>query len=45
MFINMLNLWFVNEYFVDDILNNPELICLHKIKWFRVLLFNANSSI
>ena len=26
-------------------LNEPELICLHTVKWFQVLLFNANNSI
>ena len=26
---------FVNEYLVDNILNKPELICLHTFKWFQ----------
>ena len=26
-------------------LDKPELICLHTVKWFQVLLFNTNDSI
>ena len=26
-------------------LNKPELICLHTLKWFQVLLYNTNSFI
>ena len=41
----MLVLLFVNEYFVDNILNKPELICFHTIKWFLVMLYNSNNSL
>ena len=27
------------------LLNKPELICLHTVKWFQVLLTNTNTSI
>ena len=30
--------------FVGNILNESELICLHTVKWFQVLLFNTNNS-
>ena len=45
LFIHILNLIFVNEYFVDNILNKPKLICLLTFKWFQVLLYNTNNSI
>ena len=32
-------------YFVGNILNKPEVICLHIIKWFELLLSNTNSFI
>ena len=35
----------VNEYFVCNILNKPEFICLNIVKWVQVLLCNANNSI
>ena len=41
--MHILNILFLNGYFVDNILNKPELICLHKIKWFQVLLYNTNN--
>ena len=33
------------EYFVVNILNKPELICLHTVKWFQSLISNGNNSI
>ena len=39
------NIWFVNESFDGNILNKPELIFLHTVKWFQVLLRNTNNSI
>ena len=29
----------------NTILNEPELIFLHAVKWFQVLLFNTNNSV
>ena len=39
VFIYLLNIY----NFVDTFLNQPELICLHIVKWFQVLLCNSNS--
>ena len=36
---------FVNEQIVCNILNKPELICFHTVKWVQVLLSNTNNSI
>ena len=38
-------IWFINKYFVGYILNKTELICLHTVKLFQVLLSNSNNSI
>ena len=35
----------LNGYFVDNILNKPDLICLCTINWFQVLLYKTNNSI
>ena len=32
-------------YFLGNILNKPEFICLYTVKWFQVLLCNINNSI
>ena len=38
------DIWFVNEYFVGNILNKTDLICLHTVKWFQVLVcYTINS--
>ena len=42
---NIKPICFVNIYFVGNILNKPELICLYTVKWFQVLLCNTNNSI
>ena len=34
--VNAYCIWFVNALFVDNILNEPELICLHKVKWLYI---------
>ena len=34
---------FLNKLFEGNILNMPKLICMHSVKWFQVLLSNANS--
>ena len=39
----ILYIWFVNKLFLGNILNKPELICLHIVQWFQVLLSNTNS--
>ena len=36
---------FVNETFVGNILNQTELICLHTVNFFHILLSNINISI
>ena len=33
-----------NIYYDLEFLNDPELICLHTDKWFKVLLFNTINS-
>ena len=38
-------LWYVNEYSVGNILNKLELIYLHSVKWFQLLLCKTNNSI
>ena len=35
----MFNLGFLNEYFVDNILDKQDLICLHTIKWSQFMIF------
>ena len=35
----ILCIWFVTEKFIKLYLNEPELICLHTVKLFQVLLF------
>ena len=30
---------FLNEYFVDNVLDKQDLICLQSIKWFQVIIF------
>ena len=37
--------WFVNEYVVGKFLNKSKIICLHIVKWFKVLLTNIVNSI
>ena len=37
-------IWFVNEKFVSNILNKPELICLLTVYWLHVLQSNTNNS-
>ena len=32
------------KHFVDTFLNEPELIFLHTVKWFQLLLSNMNNS-
>ena len=36
---------FVNEYFIGNIFNDPDLICLYSVKCFQVLLCNLTSVI
>ena len=36
---------FVNEYMSTIFLNRPELICMHTVKWFKVLQSDINSFI
>ena len=36
LFLHISNIRFLNEYFVYNILNYQELICLHMIKFFQV---------
>ena len=38
-------IWFVNQLFVANIFTKPELIRLHTVKLFQVLLFNTHNSI
>ena len=45
LFTYKLNIWFVNEQFIGKIANKQELIYLHTIKWFQVLLSNTNNLI
>ena len=35
LFIHTLDIWFMDEYFVGNILNKPEIICWNTVKWFR----------
>ena len=35
----------MNSLLVALFLNDQELICLHMVKWFQVLLFKTNNSI
>ena len=39
IYIYIYNLRFLNENFVDNILDKLNLICLHKIKWFQSIIF------
>ena len=39
------NIYNLKTHFVDSILKEPKLICLHTVKWFKILLCITNSSI
>ena len=41
----MLNQIFLNEYFVDNVLDQQDLISLHKTKRFQFLIFLVQSSL
>ena len=39
LFLHILNLRFLNEYFLDNILDTVDLICLDSIKLFQFIIF------
>ena len=39
VYIYVFNWRFLNKYFVDNILDKQDLICLHTIKWFQFIIF------
>ena len=45
IYTNIKSIKLVRKYFEDNILNKPELICLHMVKCFQVLLSKTNNSI
>ena len=36
---------YVNTLLEKNILNEPEIICLHTVKWFQAFLSNSDDSI